>query len=101
MSWISQSSKGVILAIHATPRASASRIEGLHGDSVKIRLQAPPVDGKANEALIHCLSEKLGIAARDIVLLSGETGRRKRILIHDLSASVTAERLGLPLPPSF
>lgn len=81
MSWITESSNGVILSVHASPRASKNRIEGLHGDALKIRLKAPPVEGKANEALIGFLSDTLGIPQRRITLLSGQTSRQKRLAI--------------------
>ena len=91
MSWITETSNGVILSVHASPRASKNRIEGLHGDALKIRLKAPPVEGKANEALIGFLSDTLGIPQRRITLLSGQTSRQKRLAIAGVTlAGVSA-----------
>ena len=98
MSWITQTPRGVTLNVHATPRASKNQIQGLHGDAVKIRLRAPPVEGKANAALVAYLAGTLDVPERDVVLLSGETGRRKRIAIAHLDLSTVAARLGLPRP---
>ena len=98
MSWITESKDRVILNIHATPRASKSQVQGLHGDALKVRLQAPPVDGKANEALLEFLAKTLGIPQRQISLVSGQTNRQKRIAIHGLTAGII-ERILRPCAP--
>ena len=84
-----------MLSIHACPRAVSNAIQGLHGDNLKIRLRAPPVDGKANDALIAYLAERLGVPTRDIALVSGTTGRHKRVLIRHGNARTVADRLGI------
>jgi len=71
----------LVLDIHVQPRADRDEIVGLHGDRLKIRIKAPPVDGKANRHLIEFLAEAFGVAKRDVVLLAGETGRDKRFKI--------------------
>lgn len=73
-------------------------MQGLHGDAVKVRLRAPPVEGKANAALIAFLAETLDVPERCLALLSGETGRRKRVAVATLAPAAVAARLGLPLP---
>lgn len=55
---------------------------GLHGDALKIRVAAPALDGRANEALVEFLAERLGIPKRDIRLVSGERSRKKRFEIR-------------------
>lgn len=87
MSWITDSKGGAIIQVHATPRASKTQIQGLHGDALKIRLQAPPVDGKANDTLIEFLAATLGISKRQITLLSGQTSRQKRLNLQGITAS--------------
>jgi len=82
MSWIETTSDGVRLHIRVVPRASRNGVQGLLGDAVKIRLQAPPVEGKANRALLDFLAEALKLPARQLELLSGETGRNKTVLVH-------------------
>lgn len=95
MSWITDSKSGVIIQVHATPRASKTQIQGLHGDALKIRLQAPPVDGKANETLIEFLAETLGIPQRQITLLSGQTSRQKRLSLQGITARQVEISLGI------
>jgi uncharacterized protein (TIGR00251 family) len=91
--WISQSNNGVIITVHAVPRAAKDAVQGLHGDALKIRLHAPPVDGKANEALISFLSRKLNIPKSNIALKSGANQRRKILMIRGVSKPETEKRL--------
>lgn len=71
----------VTLVIHVQPRARRTEVVGPHGGAIKIRLQAPPVDGAANAELIRFLSERLGVPRQSIRIVSGETGRRKRVRV--------------------
>ena len=71
----------LILNLHVQPGARHSRIAGLHGDALKIKVAAPPVDNKANTALIAFLGETLGVAKSAIAIRHGATGRRKVIEI--------------------
>lgn len=80
---------GATLSLHIQPGAKRSECAGLHGEALKIRLAAPPVDGKANEALLRFLAQRLAIPRQQISLKSGQTSRQKVIEIE----SVTAERL--------
>lgn len=76
--WYREASNGLItLTLHIQPGAKTTEIAGLHGDALKLRLAAPPVDGKANEALIRYLADRLGIPKSAIALRSGQTSRRK------------------------
>jgi len=92
-SWIKQCNDGIALTCHAVPRAARDAIQGLHGDALKIRLHAPPVDGKANEALISFLSKKLNIPKSNIAIKSGLSQRRKIIAVNGLSKSEVEKRL--------
>jgi uncharacterized protein (TIGR00251 family) len=75
------------------PRAARDEVR-LEGDgSLKIRIQAPPVDGKANQALCRFLAKRLGVPRRDVALLSGDTGRRKGILVRGLTPADVEARL--------
>ena len=82
MSWITVTKDGVILNIHATPRASKSQVQGLYGDALKVRLQAPPVDGKANKYLIGFLAGFFGVPKSKITLLKGATNKFKTVEIE-------------------
>lgn len=94
-SWIRQADEGIIIAVHAVPRAAKDAVQGIHGDALKIRLNAPPVDGKANAALIAFLSEKLNIPKSNIALKSGVNQRRKIVLIAGISTQEASRQLGL------
>lgn len=91
--WIKAHGNGALLTCHVAPRASRTAIQGLYGAALKIRLKAPPVEGKANEALISFLSEKLDIPRRNIALKSGLSQRRKIITISGISAAEIEKRL--------
>ena len=67
------------VSVHVQPRAARSEIVGLHGAALKVRLQAPPVDGAANEALVTLLAERLGVARRSVRVIAGATSRAKTV----------------------
>lgn len=71
----------LVLTLHVQPGASRTEYAGLHGDAHKIRLAAPPVDGKANDALIAFLAEAFGVRQRDVSIASGASSRRKIVRI--------------------
>jgi len=69
----------VRVSVHVQPRATRSEIVGLHGAALKVRLQAPPVDGAANEALVTLLAARLGVARRSVRVIAGTTSRAKTV----------------------
>jgi hypothetical protein len=75
------------------PRAAKSQIAGTRGDALLIRLNAPPLDGAANEALIRLLAETLDIPKRDIAVISGERSRTKRVRVAGRTADDVRRRL--------
>ena len=79
--FLEKSTTEIILNLHIQPNAKKSAFAGEFGDSLKIRLAAPPVDGKANAALIAFLSQALKIPKSAFEILSGETSRQKRLKI--------------------
>ena len=84
---------GARLRIHVQPRASRTAIAGLHGDSLKVRLAAPPVDGAANDALIRFLAERLGVAQSAVTLESGAAARAKVVHVAGVMPAEVAQRL--------
>lgn len=72
----------LVLALHVQPRASRDGFAGLHGDRLKLRITAPPVDGKANAHLTAFLAKACGVPKRDVILEQGEKGRDKRFRIR-------------------
>jgi uncharacterized protein (TIGR00251 family) len=84
-----------MLRLHVQPGARRSEIAGLHGDCLKIRLAAPPVEGKANAALVAFLADLLGLSKAAIQLRSGAASRRKTVRVE---GAATARLLAaLPL----
>lgn len=91
--WCIERTDGTVVRLHVAPRARRTEVAGLHGDALKVRLAAPPVDNKANRALLDFLAEKLGAAGSALELLSGHTGRDKRVLVRGMRAGVVRARL--------
>ena len=89
------SSKPISIWIHAQPRAGKSEVICKHGDAVKVRLKAPPVDGKANEELVRMLAKAIGIPKAAIQITHGETGRRKRVTLEGVTEAEVLAALGL------
>lgn len=79
--WLQHHAEGVVLHLYVQPGAKRTEIIGMHGDALKIRLAAPPVDGKANAALLDFIAEKVGAGRTAVELLSGQTSRAKRVLV--------------------
>jgi uncharacterized protein (TIGR00251 family) len=75
----------VTLSLHIQPGAKKTEVVGQHGEALKIRLAAPPVDGKANAALCAFLAQLLKLPKKQITLVSGETARSKRIRLTGLT----------------
>jgi uncharacterized protein (TIGR00251 family) len=73
----------IILTVRVVPRASRDGIQGVLGDALKIRIMAPPVEGKANAYLVKFISKHWKIPRAKIELLSGETSRNKRLRISN------------------
>lgn len=72
---------GIFLNLWVQPGAARTELVGIHGDTLKIRVQAPPVDGAANEAVVHFFAQEFGLAKKQVMLEHGHSGRRKRLLI--------------------
>ncbi len=90
---ITETEDNVTFAVRVVPRASRNEIAGVHGDALKVRLTAPPVEGKANEALIAFLAQRLGVRKSQVEIVAGGTSRRKMIRISDLSGQEVEEGL--------
>lgn len=94
-SWLRQAGDDVLLTLHIQPGAKKTEIAGEHGEALKIRLAAPPVDGKANDCLIAFLAERLGVAKSRVELVSGQSSRAKRVRVAALSADAVRARLAI------
>jgi uncharacterized protein (TIGR00251 family) len=82
MPFIQENSNEIILKTFVQPRSSKNMIAGQHGDALKIKLTAPPVDNAANKSCIQFLSKCLKIPKSSIEIISGHTSRTKRILLR-------------------
>ena len=82
MSFYQWQGESLLIVLQVQPRASRDEIIGPHGEALKIRIIAPPVEGKANRYLRRQLAEWFGVRERDIELLQGEGSRHKRVMIH-------------------
>lgn len=80
--WRREVGSALVLTLHVQPGAKRTEVAGLHGDAMKIRLAAPPVDGKANAELVRFLADAFGVAARQVTLVRGETSRQKVVRIE-------------------
>jgi uncharacterized protein (TIGR00251 family) len=83
----------VTFAVKVVPRASKNEIAGIEGDAIKIRLNAPPVEGKANDALIAFLADALAVRRARIEIIVGQTSRRKIVRVRGVTAQQAERKL--------
>ncbi len=95
MNPITAAAGGVRLTIHVQPRASRTEVVGLHGDAVKLRIAAPPVDGAANEEVVRFLAEVFHLPRRQVAITEGFMSRRKVIDATGISVTQATAALGL------
>jgi uncharacterized protein len=86
----------VILDIKLIPRAGATALAGMRDGAILIRLAAAPVAGAANRALVAFLADLLGIPKRNVVIVSGDKSRRKRVKLSGVTAAVVQHALQSP-----
>jgi uncharacterized protein (TIGR00251 family) len=80
--WFRREADGiVVLAVHAQPGAKRTEVAGLHGDALRIRVAAPALEDRANEALIEFLAERFNVPKRNVTLVSGGKSREKRFVV--------------------
>jgi uncharacterized protein (TIGR00251 family) len=82
-----------ILSLRIVPNARRSEVVGMHGEAIKVKVQAPPVEGKANEALLEFLAERLGLSARQLEIVAGAKSRDKLVGINGMTVEEARERL--------
>ncbi len=90
---IKQLPGGVQISLHVLPNAPKSQIIGEHNGALKIKIKAPPVDGKANEAIVDFFSRLLKVSKSSIEILKGDKSKAKKILIHGLTVEVVQSHL--------
>lgn len=92
---LEETPEGIRLRVKAIPRASSTEVVGIHADSLRIRLAAPPVDGAANDELVRFLADALAVPRAAICVVSGQTSRFKTVLVS--GTSLERVRVGLDL----
>ena len=90
---ITESAKGVTFSVKVHPRARKKAITGVIGDALKLALTAPPVEGRANQAVIEFFAELFEIPRSSVTIASGETSRNKQVRIAGLTRAAVAARL--------
>jgi hypothetical protein len=80
--WRREEAGALVLALHVQPGAKHTDVAGVHGNALKIRLAAPPVDGKANAELRRYLADAFGVPLRNVTLVRGEASRQKMVRIE-------------------
>ena len=90
---IEEKDGSVTFKVRVQPRASRTELAGEHGDALKIRLAAPPVDGKANEACRRFLADLLAVPLNAVEIVGGESSRDKRIRVRGVTSQQVKTRL--------
>jgi uncharacterized protein (TIGR00251 family) len=93
MGWYHWEGDDLLLNLLVQPRACRDELVGPQGDALKVRITAPPVEGRANEHLVRFLAKVFGVGCRDVLLRAGLSGRRKSLRIR------RPARLPLPVEP--
>ena len=86
---VQENRRGLTLKVFIQPRSSKNTIAGLHGDALKIKLTAPPIDGAANKMCIEYLAKCCGVPRSSIEIVSGQTSRTKRVLFRSKNNKVS------------
>lgn len=82
---LTRRTSGVRFSVHVQPRASRNEVTGVHNGALRVRLQAPPVDGAANAALVELLAGSLGVPRRSVRVIAGETARLKIVDVDGIA----------------
>ena len=90
---VTESAKGLTFSIKVHPRARKNAITGIVGDALKLSLTAPPVEGRANQAVIEFFSDLFQIPRSSVTIASGETSRNKVVRVAGVSRAVVEQRL--------
>lgn len=80
--WCREEAGALVLSLHVQPGAKRTEVAGVHGEALKIRLAAPAVDGKANEALLRFLADAFGVPTRCVTLMRGASARSKLVCVE-------------------
>jgi uncharacterized protein (TIGR00251 family) len=90
---IESTSQGVVIAVRVIPRAGRSEVAGTRDGALLVRLNAPPVEGAANDELIEVIAGALAVPKRAVTIVSGERSRTKRVRVAGVDVEYAASRL--------
>ena len=87
---VRETASGAVFRVHVVPRASRSGIAGIRDDALKLRIMAPPVEGKANEECIRLLAETFGVKKGQVTIIAGHASRTKTVAVEGAKADRVA-----------
>jgi uncharacterized protein len=96
-SWVTRSGDAAVINAFVQPRSAKEGIVGVHGAALKIKVSAPPADGRANAAVEKLLARTLGVARSDVAVVSGQSSRHKRIRVGRMTPAAVADAVALVL----
>jgi uncharacterized protein (TIGR00251 family) len=91
--WLAAAPGGVVLRVHVQPGASRARVAGLHGDALKVRVRARPIEGAANREVTAVLAAALAVRPADVSIVAGLHGRAKRVRVEGIDVATAIERV--------
>ena len=91
--WLKATADGVEITLYVQPGAKKSEVAGEHDGALKLRINAPPVEGKANAAVIAFVAERCGVAKNRVALVAGELNRHKRVAVQGVSQGFVQKQL--------
>ena len=91
--WLRETSDGVEIALYVQPGARKTEVVGEFDGALKLRVLAPPVEGKANAAVLAFIAKRCGVSRSRISLIAGELNRHKRVRLEGISATMVARQL--------
>lgn len=90
---VRDSERGALVTVHVQPGSSRTECVGIHGDAIKIRLAARPIDGAANDELLRFIADQCAVPRANVRIDAGAASRRKRLSVKGLTAQVLLPRL--------
>jgi uncharacterized protein (TIGR00251 family) len=94
---VNLNNNNIAFSVYVQPRASRNRIAGMHGNAIKVCVTAPPVENKANGAVIHFFADLFDVPKSAVSIKSGRQGRNKKVLINDLALEKAQKTLSKAL----
>lgn len=99
MVFIKETGDDIVFLIHVVPKSKKSEVAGIHDDALKIKVAAPPVEGRANAECVRLLSDVLGVKRNRVIIISGHESRRKTVAVRGMKRSDIESILAELVPP--